>query len=72
MTLATKPITRETLATSRRHPLVVVITAHSLMIREKGRPSTQIEVPYDAAYSMGWKLKERQRRADKAAKKGKR
>ena len=69
MTLATKPVVRETLALSRRHPLVATMTAHSLLLREKGRPSTQVEVPYDAAFSLGWKLKERESRAARDQKK---
>ena len=58
------PTTRETSATYRRRPLIATITAHCLVVREKGRRQ-RIEVPIDAIYDLGMKLLARQRRAEK-------
>ncbi len=61
------PVTRETCATYRHRALVVTITGYVLEIREKGR-KTRIEVPIDAVYDLGMKLKARRDRAEKKGK----
>ncbi len=72
MTHADKsPVTRETSARSGRRPLIVTTTAHLLVIREKGRRD-RVEVPIDAIYHLGLKLRARVLRAEKLAKRGKR
>lgn len=72
MTLAIlSPVRRETSVLMRRRPLIVELTAHAAIIREKGRRD-RVTVPWDAAYQMGLKLRARERMAEKRAKRGRR
>ena len=65
MTLAlTSPVKRETSTLSRRRPLIVELTAHAAIIREKGRRD-RVTVPWDAVLDLGYKLRARQERAEK-------
>jgi hypothetical protein len=43
---ASSPVTRETNALYRRRPLVATITAHMLVMREKGRRD-RVEIPLE-------------------------
>ena len=66
MTLAIKsPVFRETSTVVRRRALIVELTAHSAIIREKVRRD-RVTVPWDAVYDLGMKLRAREKRADKA------
>jgi hypothetical protein len=56
MTLATKPVTRETAAIYRHRPLVVTIKPRHLELREKGRRDT-LAVDYATIYEMAMKLR---------------
>lgn len=73
MTLAIRPVTRETAAQYRRRPLVVTILPRHLEIREKGRRDT-LQIDYATLYE--WLGKRRylreqeERRRAKKAKKG--
>lgn len=73
MTLAIKsPVKRETSTLYRRRALLVELTAHAAIIREKGRRD-RVTVPWDAIYDLGLKLRAREARAEKiAVRKGKR
>lgn len=65
MTLAiNSPVRRETSITSRRRPLIVELTAHAAIIREKGRRD-KVVVPWDAALALGYKLRARAKAAEK-------
>lgn len=66
---AQSPVTRETFAVRRRRPLIATITAHMLVLREKGRRD-RVEIPLDAIYDLGMKIRARVRAAEKG--KGKR
>lgn len=60
MTLAIQsPVRRETSTLVRRRPLIVELTAHAAIIREKGRRD-RITVPWDVAYEIGLKLRARE------------
>jgi hypothetical protein len=65
MTTALKsPVIRETAIQYRKNPLIVEITSHLLIVREKGQRD-RVEIPWDAIYELGMKLraKELERRA---------
>lgn len=65
MTLAAKsPVTRETSAQYRRRPLCVTVTPHLLVMREKGRRD-RVEIPLDAIYDLGLKMRARALLAEK-------
>lgn len=67
MTLAIKsPVCRETSTVVRRRALIVELTAHSAIIREKGRRD-RVTVPWDAVYDLGMKLRAREKRAERLA-----
>ena len=66
MTLATKPVTRETAAMYRRRPLVVTIKPRHLELREKGRRDT-LAVDYATIYEVAMKLRWRREQAEKKA-----
>lgn len=63
---ASSPVTRETNALYRRRPLVATITAHMLVMREKGRRD-RVEIPLDAIYDLGMKIRARALLAEKKA-----
>ena len=58
------PVRRETSTIYRRRSLIVELTAHAAIIREKGRRD-RVTVPWDAAYELGLKLRARAARAEK-------
>lgn len=65
MTLAIKsPVRRETATVYRRRALMVELTAHAAIIREKGRRD-RVTVPWDAVYECGLKLRARKLREEK-------
>ena len=65
MTLAIKsPVRRETSTLYRRRALIVELTAHAAIIREKGRRD-RVTVPWDAVYDLGLKLRARELKAMK-------
>lgn len=65
MTLAiNSPVRRETSITSRRRPLIVELTAHAAIIRLKGTRD-RVTVPWEAALSLGYKLRARAEAAEK-------
>ena len=66
MTLATKPVTRETAAMYRHRPLVVTIKPRHLELREKGRRDT-LAVDYATIYEVAMKLRWRREQAEKTA-----
>lgn len=68
MTPITRAVKRETNAFYRGRPLVIELGQFGLIIREKGRRSGY-SVPFAAIYATGAKIAERERRAEKAAKK---
>lgn len=68
MTTITKRLQRETNAFYRGRPLVIELDKFGLTIREKGRRSGYV-VPFAAIHATGAKIAERERRAEKAAKK---
>jgi hypothetical protein len=61
-------VTRETRATYRGRALVVTLTGHELIFREKGRRRI-VAVPILAAYDLGFKILAREARLEKLAKK---
>ena len=66
----TSPVKRETAVSYRRRALIVELTAHAAVIREKGRRD-RVVCPWDAIYQMGMKLRARETAAErKAEKKG--
>jgi len=68
MTLALKsPVRRETSTLYRRRALVVELTAHAAIIREKGRRD-RVTVPWDSVYECGLKLRAKVERAAKVKK----
>ena len=70
MTLAiTSPVKRETSTLYRRRALIVELTAHSAIVREKGRRDRVI-VPWEAVYDLGMKLRARAAAAEKKARRG--
>jgi hypothetical protein len=70
---ADSPVKRETSALVRRRALIVDVQPHAAVMREKGRRD-RVEVPWDAIYDLGLKLRARAARAEKLAerRKGKR
>jgi hypothetical protein len=64
----TSPVKRETSASYRRRALIVEVTAHAAVIREKGRRD-RVVCPWDAIYQMGMKLRARETTARKKGKK---
>lgn len=60
------PVTRETNATYRRRPLIVTVTGHLLVMREKGR-RLKFDVSIDAVYDLAMKLQARAAREEKKA-----
>ena len=62
------PVTRETNAMYRSRPLIVTVAARLLVIREKGRRD-RIEVPIDAVYDLGMKIRARALAREKAERK---
>lgn len=72
MTLAIQsPVRRETSTLYRRRALIVELTAHAAIIREKGRRA-RVTVPWDACYDLGMKLLAREAKAEKLARRGRR
>lgn len=70
MTLAIhSPVRRETSTLVKRRPLIVELTAHAAVIREKGRRD-KVVCPWDACYEMGLKLRARQAREEKGVRRG--
>lgn len=61
-------LTRETNTLYRHRPLVVELHPTFLRMREKGRRFT-VDVDYRAVYDLGFKILDRQKRAEKAAQK---
>lgn len=75
MTLISKPVSRLTRAVIRdagqSRPIVVVLAADGLYLRQKGR-RTAYHLPYEAAYHAGARMAAEVKRREKlAAKKGK-
>lgn len=69
MTLAiNSPVRRETSTLVRRRALIVELTAHAAIIREKGRRD-RVTVPWDAVYDLGLKLRARAALAEQRAQK---
>lgn len=69
MTLAIQsPVRRETSVSYRRRMLIVELTAHAAVIREKGRRD-RVMVPWDAVYDLGMKLRARAAKAEKEKRK---
>lgn len=66
MTLATKPVTRETATTYRGRALVATINARHLELREKGRRDV-LSVDYATIYEFALKLRWRRAQAEKKA-----
>jgi hypothetical protein len=52
-------VTRETLTQYRHRPLIVELSGHLVRVREKGRRES-VDVPIDAVYELGLKLRARQ------------
>lgn len=50
------PATRETSTLIHRRPLIVQLTAHEAVLREKGRRD-RVTVPWEAVYQTGMKLR---------------
>lgn len=72
MTVATKPVTRETRLAYRGRALVATLMPKHLELREKGRRDT-LMVDYAAIYELALKLRWRKIQAEKkAARKGQR
>jgi hypothetical protein len=63
MTPATKTI-RETAARYRGRALIVEVNPHVITCREKGRRD-RVDIPYEAIYELGLKLRYRQQQAEK-------
>ena len=62
MTIATKPVTRETAVLYRRRPLIITVTPRTLVLREKGRRD-RLEISFDVIYELALKRRfERERR----------
>jgi hypothetical protein len=55
MTLATKPVRRETAVTYRGRPLIVEVRPWGVILREKGR-RLGVPVDYRAIYEFGFKI----------------
>lgn len=71
MTLAIQsPVRRETSTLYRRRALIVELTAHAAIVREKGRHD-RVTVPWDAVYEIGLKLRAREARAEKLSRRRK-
>ena len=66
MTLAIKPVRRESAVTYRGRPLVVEMHPGFISIREKGR-RTAVSVDLRSIYDLGWKIMARAAAAEKAA-----
>lgn len=62
-------VVRETRASYRGRPLIVTVNSHEVVIREKGRRFATA-IPIVAVYDLGFKILARERRAEKAAKRG--
>lgn len=60
-------VKRETRAMWHGRPLMVEVTGHELIMREKGR-RFRVSVPLVACYETGWKILAREQRAAKLAK----
>ena len=63
-------VARETRATYRGRALIVTITPHEVLVREKGR-RLNVSIPITAVYDLGFKILAREARIEKLKKKGK-
>jgi hypothetical protein len=58
------PVTRETSARYKKRPLIVTVEGYVITMREKGRRD-RVEVPIDAIYDLGLKMRARSLRVEK-------
>jgi hypothetical protein len=64
MTIATKPVRRETAVIYRGRPLICELRPWGVILREKGR-RLGVPVDYRAIYEFGFKIMARQAAAEK-------
>ena len=70
MTNTDRPVTRETFARVQGRTLVVRLDRHTIYVRQKGR-RWGYSLDYEVLYSVGAKLEDKRRRAEKAERKKK-
>jgi hypothetical protein len=64
MTLATRPVKRETAVAVRGRALIAELHPGYLLLREKGR-RTPVSVDLRAVYDLGWKIMARAQAAER-------